>query len=101
VRSLVGGDYDSLLRQSRNRHDRRNEEIKNECGWNLYTYLELLYCFLISSDSSMIASYSDCNAFKRAGMEVWLAGRGGRVEGSFHKPIAPRDCNKTKSTHSL
>lgn len=28
MRSLVGGDYDSLLRQSRNRHDRRNEEIK-------------------------------------------------------------------------
>jgi hypothetical protein len=31
----------------------------------------------------MIESYSDCKAVRRAGMEVWLAGRGGSVLGSI------------------
>lgn len=44
--------------------------------------LELWNAFLISRDSSMIASYSDWRAVRRAGIEVWLDGRGGSVLGS-------------------
>jgi hypothetical protein len=45
-------------------------------------YLELWKAFLISIDSSMMASYSDWSEVNKAGIEVWFAGLGGRVDGS-------------------
>jgi hypothetical protein len=49
------------------------------------TYLELWKAFLISKDSSMMASYSDWREVNKAGIEVWFAGLGGRVDGSVYE----------------
>ena len=66
------------------------------------THLELWYDFLISSDSSMIESYSDCREVRRAGMEVWLACRGGSVEGSTYQAVSTSDAkNLVAHIHSL
>ena len=46
------------------------------------THLEFWNACLISIDSSIIASYSDCSEVSKAGIEVWLDGLGGSVDGS-------------------